>query len=212
MRSSQKAAPEKTPLMSEATGKKVKLQPNQHETSAQVSPAEESVSLAPLPSIPNKKAVAEKPTEAQKTGAIAVLSMVAPPLPTNPVLSNKTVSSAGVFPISQLRKWVQQQVPNTAVLMTPNPSQASFFLKRATVGYPVVSFSPNAQAELLASLKEADYLLEERGTVASQWVESVQALSSNAIALAYEDDKGAYRVWKVLRQTAPTPPVGGLMR
>jgi len=207
-----KAEPEKTKLLSETTGDVVKLQPNQHETSAQVAPAEEAVSLAPLPSIPNKKMVAEKPAEAKKTGAIAVLSMVAPPLPTNPILPNKTVSSAGVFPISQLRKWVQQQVPNTAVLMTPNPSQASFFLKRATVGYPVVSFSPNAQAELLSSLKEADYLLEERGTVASQWVESVQALSSNAIALAYEDDKGAYRVWKVVHQTAPTPPVASLKR
>jgi hypothetical protein len=46
-----KAESVKTPLMSETTGKVVKLQPNQHETSAQVAPAEESVSLAPLPSV-----------------------------------------------------------------------------------------------------------------------------------------------------------------
>jgi hypothetical protein len=204
-----KAAPPKTELISENSGQIVKLEPNQHEATAQVAPAEEAISLAPLLRNTPKQSSISKAPDSKKTGVVAVIAQLMPSIPPVPtaqkaVLVNKT-ESAGVFPISQLRKWVQQTLPNTAVLMAPNPTQASFFLKRSTVGYPVVSFSPNAQKELIASLHEADYLLEERGTPASQWVESVQALSSTAIALAYEDEQGAYRVWKVLHATAPTP-------
>jgi hypothetical protein len=198
-------------LVNEHTGTMVKLRPNQHETSAEKATADAVVSLNPLPKNTAKAAGTsqQSTTRTKNPESIAALSLAAPPLPnaSTGALSKKTVGSGGIFPISQLRKWVQKQIPNTAVLMTPNPSQASFFLKRATIPYPVVSFSPNAQKELLSSLKEADYLLEERGTTASQWVESIQALSSDAITLSYEDTQGAYRVWKIIHPTAPVPPV-----
>ncbi|MCX5920852.1 MAG: hypothetical protein NTW61_05985 [Candidatus Melainabacteria bacterium] len=202
-----KAELPKEKLVSTTSGQAVKLQPNQHESSAEVASSEEAISLAPLPRH-SQKEVNDSKAKKPEAGALAVLAQLSPPLPnTPPVLADKTVS-AGVFPISQLRRWVQQAVPNTAVLMAPNPTQASFFLKRSTVPYPVVPpFSDNVQQQLISSLKEADYLLEERGTVASQWVESVQALSSRALSLAYQDDKGAYRVWKVVHATAPTPPI-----
>lgn len=208
-------AQQATALMSTA-GKRVKLEPGQHEVAAVSANQTETTMEEPtnvLAPIPRERVAASqngsRPSSNNKPQAINLLAQFAPPLPTPPSTVPKTTVkpvSSGVFPISQLRRWVQRNVANTAVLMAPNPSQASFFLKRATVGYPTVSYSATAQQELLASLQDADYLLEERGTVASQWVESVQALSGRALRLAYQDDKGVYRVWQVVHPQAPTPP------
>jgi hypothetical protein len=201
--------PQQAAKLVSSSGKRVKLEPGQHEiasTESTTVPEDASV-LAPIPRERPAKVVVKQPNT---TESVNLLAQFAPPLPTAPASQQATTAktvSAGVFPISQLRRWVQRNVANTAVLMTPNPSQASFFLKRATVGYPTVSYSATAQQELLASLQDADYLLEERGTVASQWVESVQALSGRALRLAYQDDKGVYRVWQVVHPQAPTPPV-----
>jgi hypothetical protein len=99
-------------------------------------------------------------------------------------------------------RWVTLNTPPKSVIMTQNPTAATYVLQRPTLGFPEQA---DSQEALLTQLFKAQYVIEETDPMAADTgIPKLLRYHDASFQMVFQDPDANIKVWQVLGQPSQT--------